>query len=100
MMKAGSQYRYFSKQDLSEMFILDDTTTSATQHLLTQLHNHSKNTYPYLDHHIQFLHESLGIVGVNHHDLLFSENPEDLEHSEEGRVVAARAQSSVSHDSQ
>ena len=94
-MKAGSQYRYFSKQDLSEMFTLDNTTTSATQHLLTELHDHNAHTYPYLDSHIQFLHESLGIVGVNHHDLLFSENPEDLEPSEEGRAVAVRAQNSV-----
>jgi hypothetical protein len=98
MMKARSQYRYFSKQDLSEMFTLDDTSSSATQRLLTQLHDHNANTYPYLDRHVQFLHESLGIVGVNHHDLLFSESPEDLEPSEEGKAVAARAHSSVSND--
>jgi hypothetical protein len=95
MMRAGSQYRYFSKQELSEMFKLDDTTTSATQRQLAQLHDHNARIYPYLEDHLKFLHGTLGIIGVSHHDLLFSERPEELEKSEEGKELAYRAETLV-----
>lgn len=95
MLQASSQHRYFSKQDLSAMFVLDDIDSSATQQQLALLHNDKIRSYPYLDSHLDFLHETLGIIGVSHHDLLFSESPEEIEPSEMGKTIAARAQVSV-----
>lgn len=77
------------------MFVLDDTDYSATQQQLALLHNDKIRSYPYLDSHLTFLHETLRIVGVSHHDLLFSEKPEEVEPSEMGKNMAARAQSAV-----
>jgi len=95
MMQATSQYRYFSKQDLSAMFVLDDISSSATQQQLALLHNDKIRSYPYLDSHLAFLHDDLGIVGVSHHDLLFSERAEELEPSKMGKHLAERAKLAV-----
>ncbi|KAJ1101515.1 hypothetical protein NDU88_006582 [Pleurodeles waltl] len=64
-------FRYFSKQELKALFILDDTTTSATQIQLQDMHSAERKSDPELDEHIAFLH-SLEIFGISDHDLMYT----------------------------
>lgn len=63
--------RYFSKQELVDMFQLEDPTTSKTQLQLERMHAAQRKTNTDLDAHIAFLY-SLDIFGISDHDLLFT----------------------------
>ncbi|XP_056448151.1 DNA excision repair protein ERCC-6-like [Gadus chalcogrammus] len=92
-------FRYFSKQELKELFTLQETRSSSTQMQLQSLHSRHRRTDPVLDEHIAYLH-SMEMFGISDHDLLFSldsnqnddeEDPEDQEAQQyiEGRVRKA-----------
>ncbi|XP_070821425.1 DNA excision repair protein ERCC-6-like [Chaetodon trifascialis] len=90
-------FRYFSKQELKELFLLEDTRSSSTQMQLQALHCKHRRTDPDLDEHIAHLH-AMEIFGISDHDLMFSLNvnhdtaPEDQEayHYIEERVQKAQ----------
>ncbi|KAJ6917112.1 protein CHROMATIN REMODELING 24-like [Populus alba x Populus x berolinensis] len=67
------QIRYFSQQDLRELFSLPKQgfNISLTQQQLHEEHDSQHKMDEYLESHIKFL-ESQGIAGVSHHSLLFS----------------------------
>ncbi|XP_071945347.1 DNA excision repair protein ERCC-6-like isoform X2 [Antedon mediterranea] len=65
-------YRYFTRQELHELFVLDDPKVSTTQQQLEELHTGHRVTDPDLDDHIAYLY-SLGIFGLSDHDLMFSQ---------------------------
>ncbi|CAN7992983.1 unnamed protein product [Ixodes hexagonus] len=70
--KQRDPMRYFTKQELRELFTLEDPTHSATQVQLAEMHSRDKRTDHSLDSHIEFL-EGRNVFGVSHHDLMFSE---------------------------
>ncbi|XP_039621723.1 DNA excision repair protein ERCC-6-like [Polypterus senegalus] len=90
-------FRYFSKQELKELFKLEETRSSTTQIQLQMLHARQRHTDISLDMHIAYLH-TLNMFGISDHDLLFScdsaiqDHPEDLEaqHYIENRVLKAQ----------
>ncbi|XP_044190976.1 DNA excision repair protein ERCC-6-like isoform X1 [Thunnus albacares] len=90
-------FRYFSKQELKELFTLEDTRSSSTQLQLQSLHSRHRRTDAELDEHIAHLH-AMEMFGISDHDLMFSldvnhdEAPEDQEahHYIEGRVQKAQ----------
>ncbi|KAI3693177.1 hypothetical protein L6452_33008 [Arctium lappa] len=67
------QIRYFSQQDLRELFSLPKHgfDVSPTQQQLHEEHDCEHKMDPSLKVHTKFL-ESLGIAGISHHSLLFS----------------------------
>ncbi|XP_076947396.1 protein CHROMATIN REMODELING 24-like [Bidens hawaiensis] len=67
------QIRYFSQQDLKELFSLPKHgfDVSLTQQQLYEEHDSEHTMDPSLKVHTKFL-ESLGIAGISHHSLLFS----------------------------
>ncbi|KAK6259126.1 hypothetical protein SCA6_013600 [Theobroma cacao] len=67
------QIRYFSQQDLRELFSLPKQgfDISLTQKQLHEEHDRQHKMDESLETHIKFL-ETLGIAGVSHHSLLFS----------------------------
>ncbi|KAE8694443.1 Protein CHROMATIN REMODELING 24 [Hibiscus syriacus] len=67
------QIRYFSQQDLRELFSLPKQgfDISLTQKQLHEEHDRQHKMDESLENHIKFL-ETLGIAGVSHHSLLFS----------------------------
>lgn len=73
---SSDPYRYFSKQELRELFTFDCPFQSATQVQLSQLHSDQRHSDVELDAHINFLH-SLDIFGISDHDLMFSKDIED-----------------------
>ncbi|XP_062272841.1 DNA excision repair protein ERCC-6-like [Scomber scombrus] len=90
-------FRYFSKQELKELFTLEETRSSSTQMHLQTLHSQHRRTDPELDEHIAHLH-AMEMFGISDHDLMFSldvnhdEPPEDQEEHNyiEGRVQKAQ----------
>lgn len=48
--------RYFSRQELRDLFTLDDPYTSKTQMQLEKMHSHHRKTDEELDKHIAFLY--------------------------------------------
>ncbi|KAF3695285.1 DNA excision repair protein ERCC-6-like [Channa argus] len=90
-------FRYFSKQELKELFILEETRSSSTQLQLQALHSRYRRSDPELDEHIAHLH-TMEMFGISDHDLMFSlnvnhdEDPEDQEEHQyiEGRVQKAQ----------
>ncbi|XP_061527239.1 DNA excision repair protein ERCC-6-like [Phycodurus eques] len=90
-------FRYFSKQELRELFSLEDTRSSTTQLLLQSLHSKHRSTDTDLDMHLAHLH-TMGMFGISHHDLMFSLNvehdeaPQDRDERQyiEGRVQKAQ----------
>ncbi|XP_041644292.1 DNA excision repair protein ERCC-6-like [Cheilinus undulatus] len=89
-------FRYFSKQELKELFTLENTHSSTTQLQLQTMHARHRRTDPELDEHIAHLH-SMEMFGISDHDLMFSldinndEAPEGEEaHYIEGRVQKAQ----------
>lgn len=90
-------FRYFSKQELKELFTLEDPRSSSTQLQLQSLHSRHRRTDPDLDEHIAHLH-TMEMFGISDHDLMFSldvnndEAPEDQEEHNyiEGRVQKAQ----------
>ncbi|XP_050205526.1 protein CHROMATIN REMODELING 24-like isoform X2 [Mercurialis annua] len=67
------QIRYFSQQDLRELFSLPKQgfDISLTQQQLHEEHDHQFKMDESLETNVKFL-ETLGIAGVSHHSLLFS----------------------------
>ncbi|XP_049618497.1 DNA excision repair protein ERCC-6-like [Syngnathus scovelli] len=89
-------FRYFSKQELRELFSLEDTRSSSTQLLLQSLHAKHRSSDPDLDVHLAHLH-TMDMFGLSDHDLMFclnvdlDEAPQDREEQQyiEGRVQKA-----------
>ncbi|XP_077867759.1 uncharacterized protein LOC100373376 [Saccoglossus kowalevskii] len=86
-------YRYFTRLDMKELFKLDDPTVSTTQIQLEQLHSAKRKTDTSLDMHIAYLY-SLAIFGISDHDLMFSEEAEECDESED-EVVGDYVQQKV-----
>ncbi|XP_077376732.1 DNA excision repair protein ERCC-6-like isoform X2 [Festucalex cinctus] len=87
-------FRYFSKQELRELFSLEDTKASSTQMLLQSLHAKHRSSDPDLDMHLAHLH-TMGMFGISDHDLMFSLNmdlDEDLEDQEQQQYIEGRVQ--------
>ncbi|XP_074962530.1 DNA excision repair protein ERCC-6-like [Phalacrocorax aristotelis] len=87
-------FRYFSKQELRELFTLEDTRTSATQIQLQSLHATQRKTDPQLDEHIAYLH-SLEMFGISDHDLIFTReiaHEEQVESEEAHQYIQQRVQ--------
>ncbi|XP_029556569.1 DNA excision repair protein ERCC-6-like isoform X2 [Salmo trutta] len=88
-------FRYFSKQDLKELFTLQDTRSSSTQLQLQSLHSRQRLTDPKLDEHIAYLH-SMEMFGISDHDLMFSHevenNEDDPEDQEAHKYIENRVQ--------
>ena len=47
--------RYFTKMELRDLFMLDNTKVSTTQRQIEELHSHQRKTDTSLDAHIAFL---------------------------------------------
>ncbi|XP_071848208.1 uncharacterized protein [Apostichopus japonicus] len=73
-------YRYFSRQDLKELFLLDDPKRSKTQEQLEEMHSASRKSDTNLDSHIAFLHSLESIYGISDHDLMFSQEAVKEDH--------------------
>ncbi|KAH3764058.1 protein CHROMATIN REMODELING 24 [Pelomyxa schiedti] len=71
-----NQYRYFSAQELRELFTFDDPTFSTTQQQLAALHS-NRVSYPELDEHLAFLQSLPVVAGLSDHDLLFTKEAID-----------------------
>ncbi|NXQ88866.1 ERC6L protein, partial [Nyctibius grandis] len=87
-------FRYFSKQELRELFTLEDTRTSATQIQLQSLHATQRKTDLQLDEHIAYLH-SLEMFGISDHDLMYTReiaHEEQVESEEDYQYIQQRVQ--------
>ncbi|NXT75869.1 ERC6L protein, partial [Zapornia atra] len=87
-------FRYFSKQELRELFTLEDTRTSATQIQLQSLHATQRKTDLQLDEHIAYLH-SLEMFGISDHDLIHTREAaqeEQVESEEAHQYIQRRVQ--------
>jgi hypothetical protein len=93
--KKQSHHRYFTKTELSELFILEDPKRSETQEFLKSKYGDVKQLETYQssqsrddDNHVSFLKKSDSIFGLSNHGLLFSENLnlEDYEAAENIKV--------------
>ncbi|XP_076130489.1 DNA excision repair protein ERCC-6-like [Alosa pseudoharengus] len=84
-------FRYFTKQDLKELFKLEDTRTSTTQLQLEELHSKQQSADPDLMEHIAYLYTK-NMFGVSHHDLLFCVQPteDDVEDHEAHEYIEKR----------
>nr|XP_054772137.1 uncharacterized protein LOC129280108 [Lytechinus pictus] len=63
-------YRYFSSQELRDLFELENIEVSVTQKQLEGLHAWQRKSWRELDQHIAFLKTI--VSGISDHDLLFS----------------------------
>ncbi|OBS58186.1 hypothetical protein A6R68_10701 [Neotoma lepida] len=87
-------FRYFSKQELRELFTVGDLQNSATQMQLQSLHAAQRRSDEKLDEHIAYLH-SLGIAGISDHDLMFTRElcvKEELAMLEDSLYIQQRVQ--------
>ncbi|XP_008574826.1 PREDICTED: DNA excision repair protein ERCC-6-like [Galeopterus variegatus] len=87
-------FRYFSKQELRELFTVEDLQNSATQLQLQSLHAAQRRSDKKLDEHIAYLH-SLGIAGISDHDLMYTQDlsvKEELDVIEESQYIQERVQ--------
>ncbi|XP_031221787.1 DNA excision repair protein ERCC-6-like [Mastomys coucha] len=87
-------FRYFTKQELKELFTVGDLQNSATQMQLQSLHAAQRRSDEKLDEHIAYLH-SLGIAGISDHDLMFTHDlsvKEELDMLEDSQYVHQRVQ--------
>uniref|UniRef100_UPI003D7C1DE0 DNA excision repair protein ERCC-6-like n=1 Tax=Danio rerio TaxID=7955 RepID=UPI003D7C1DE0 len=88
-------FRYFSKQELRELFKLEDTRSSSTQQQLQAMHAQSRRSDTSLDHHIARLH-SMEMFGISDHDLMFTKEPaadeDDPEDAESHHYIQTRVQ--------
>ncbi|KAK3084061.1 hypothetical protein FSP39_007454 [Pinctada imbricata] len=75
-------YRYFTKQELRELFTLDNPRQSKTQIQLEEMHSGHRKTDPGLDAHVAFLY-SLDIFGLSDHDLMFTQEKCDIDHPDD-----------------
>ncbi|XP_039587247.1 DNA excision repair protein ERCC-6-like isoform X2 [Passer montanus] len=87
-------FRYFSKQELRELFTLEDTRTSATQIQLQSLHAMQRKSDLQLDEHLAYLH-SLAMFGISDHDLIYTRemaHEEQVESEEAHQYIQRRVQ--------
>ncbi|KAI2664801.1 DNA excision repair protein ERCC-6-like [Labeo rohita] len=88
-------FRYFSKQELRELFKLEDTRSSTTQQQLQAMHSHNRRSDTSLDHHIARLH-SMEMFGISDHDLMFTKevavDEDDPEDAESHHYIQTRVQ--------
>ncbi|XP_015268465.1 PREDICTED: DNA excision repair protein ERCC-6-like [Gekko japonicus] len=87
-------YRYFTKQELRELFTLGDTRSSTTQLQLQSLHGTQRKTDVQLDEHIAYLY-SLEIFGLSDHDLMYTRETgyeDEAEDEEAHRYIEHRVQ--------
>ncbi|XP_021043674.1 DNA excision repair protein ERCC-6-like [Mus pahari] len=87
-------FRYFTKQELKELFTVGDLQNSATQMQLQCLHAAQRRSDEKLDEHIAYLH-SLGIAGISDHDLMFTCDlsvKEELDMLEDSQYIHQRVQ--------
>ncbi|XP_048174781.1 DNA excision repair protein ERCC-6-like [Corvus hawaiiensis] len=87
-------FRYFSKQELRELFTLEDTQTSATQIQLQSLHAMQRKSDLQLDEHLAYLH-SLAMFGISDHDLIYTKemaHEEQVESEEAHQYIQRRVQ--------
>jgi len=75
--KDQSHHRYFTSTELSEIFRLDNSKYSQTQVMLQKLHSDKRKRRESLDNHSDWL-STLDIFGISDHDLLYSEENEDI----------------------
>ncbi|XP_077571849.1 DNA excision repair protein ERCC-6-like [Stigmatopora nigra] len=66
-------FRYFSKEELRELFNLENPRSSSTQLQLQSLHAKHRSTDPVLDMHLADLH-TMDMFGISDHDLMFTLN--------------------------
>ncbi|KAL7231043.1 hypothetical protein ACSBR2_009341 [Camellia fascicularis] len=95
------QTRYFSQQDLRELFSLpkEGFDVSITQQQLHEEHDRQHTMNESLKTHIKFL-ETQGIAGVSHHSLLFSKTaPVPVVQEEEGEVKRMKGTTFVRNSS-
>ncbi|XP_060217469.1 protein CHROMATIN REMODELING 24 isoform X1 [Lycium barbarum] len=86
------QIRYFSQQDLRELFSLPKDggfDISLTRKQLNEEHDHEHKMEDALKAHVKFL-ETLGIAGVSSHSLLFSKTAPVTAVQDEDEVKIAR----------
>ncbi|KAJ4950878.1 hypothetical protein NE237_027710 [Protea cynaroides] len=103
------QTRYFSRQDLRELFSLPKQgfDVSLTQQQLNEEHDFQHKMDDSLKNHIKFL-ECQGIAGVSHHSLLFSKTAPSLQRAQEDEeplrrkkitfVGSSSSRSSIEHN--
>ncbi|XP_014399938.1 PREDICTED: DNA excision repair protein ERCC-6-like, partial [Myotis brandtii] len=87
-------FRYFSKQELRELFTIEDFQNSVTQLQLQSLHAAQRRSDKKLDEHITYLH-TLGIAGISDHDLMYTHDlsvKEELDVIEESHYIQQRVQ--------
>lgn len=87
-------FRYFSRQELRELFVIEDFQNSATQLQLQSLHAAQRKSDKKLDEHIAFLY-SLGVAGISDHDLMYTHDmsvKEELDVIEESNYIHQRVQ--------
>lgn len=72
------RFRYFTRSQLRDLFVLNDPLRSETQVQLEQMH--TKQRSHYVATHVAFLLGTKLVFGVSHHDLMFSteEEKEDV----------------------
>ncbi|CAL5365822.1 unnamed protein product [Camellia sinensis] len=95
------QTRYFSQQDLRELFSLpkEGFDVSITQQQLHEEHDRQHTMNESLKAHIKFL-ETQGIAGVSHHSLLFSKTaPVPVVQEEEEEVKRMKGTTFVQNSS-
>jgi len=79
-----NQMRYFSKDDLREIFKFEDPECSQTQIQFKELHRMRVGTNAMFDRETMFVEHIMNVYGVSHHDLLFRTCPqEELEENPE-----------------
>lgn len=79
--KQNDPMRYFTKQELRELFSLENPNYSGTQVQFSQMHSWDKDTNPALNDHIALL-QTKNIFGISHHDLMFSEESREAAKNE------------------
>ncbi|KAM6151805.1 DNA excision repair protein ERCC-6-like [Rhynchocyon petersi] len=87
-------FRYFSKQELRELFTIEDFQNSATQLQLQSLHAAQRRSDKKLDEHIAYLH-TLGIAGISDHDLIYTHDlsvKEELDVINDSQYIQQRVQ--------
>lgn len=97
--KQKDPMRYFTTQELRELFTLENPTYSGTHVQLHEMHSQHRNTNAALEGHVAVLQKK-NIFGVSHHDLMFSEEsqadaqnefvPGEIEHVKERAKMARR----------
>ncbi|XP_030511508.1 protein CHROMATIN REMODELING 24 isoform X2 [Rhodamnia argentea] len=94
------QIRYFSEQDLKEIFSLprEGFDISPTQQQLYEEHDHQVKMDESLRNHTEFL-ETLGIAGISHHSLLYSKTAPVQVVDEEVEVIRTKSTAFVGSSS-